>query len=97
MTLVWDICATVSGQSRKNSLVEQHTFARVMNSCNTGVAPCSNVSSTSVRGLALSLRLSNFCSSNRLWDRLWAWAEGAMAGFSQVNRTPRFKFPRPVE
>lgn len=49
---------------------QEHTLARVVKSCISGVAACSSVSSTSVRGLALSLRLSSFCSSSRLCDRL---------------------------
>lgn len=37
-----------------------HTLALVINSCTIGLALCSSVSRTSVNGLALSLRLSNF-------------------------------------
>lgn len=55
-----------------------HTLARAMNSCIMGLALCSSVSSTRVRGLALSLKLSNFWNSKRLWDRLCACVDGAI-------------------
>lgn len=47
------------------------TCARRMYSLNNGVAGCSNESSTSVSGDAVSRRLSNFDISSRLCVRLW--------------------------
>jgi hypothetical protein len=59
-----------------------------MNSWTSGPALCSSESRTRVSGLALSRRLSNFCSTSRLCDRLWAWADGAM--FRSLRRYPRW-------
>lgn len=67
-----------------------HTLALAINSFMTGLPLCSRVSSTSVRGLALSRRLSSFWKSNRLCDRRWACAEGAMVGKSSSCSTRGF-------
>lgn len=49
-----------------NTIFVWDIFALVMNSSIKGLALCSSVSSTNVRGLAPSLRLSSFWNNKRL-------------------------------
>lgn len=67
----------------------RRTFARVMNSSSTGCAGCSRPSRTRVRGLAESRRLSSFCSSSRLCERLWTAFGAAMFADSRRSGTHR--------
>jgi hypothetical protein len=58
--------------------IDHLTLALPMNSLNKGEALCSTVSRTRVIGLALSRKLSNFCTNNKLCDRLCDCADGAI-------------------
>ncbi len=55
-----------NARRNKRKQTARRTLALPINSRTRGAALCSIESSTSVSGLALSLKLSSFCSSNRL-------------------------------